>query len=47
MTLSRDLVSHHLERHSIKSTNGIYLSFMFLMARLFDALNLIHLFVGN
>ena len=47
MTLSRDLVSHHLERHSTKSTNHTYLSLLFLTARPFNAPNLIHLFVGN
>ena len=47
MTSSRDLVSHHLEQHSTKSTDCIYLSLLFLMARPFDAPNLIHLFVGN
>ena len=47
MTLSRDLVSHHLERHSTKSTNCTYLSLLFLTTCFFDVLNLIHLFVGN
>ena len=47
MTLSSDLVSHHLERHSTKSTNRTYLSLLFLTARSFDAPNIIHLFVGN
>ena len=47
MTLSRDLVSHHLEQHSTKSTDRTYLSLLFLTACLFNAPNLIHLFVGN
>ena len=47
MTLSRDLVSHHLEQHSTKFTDHTYLSLLFLTARPFDAPNLIHLFVGN
>ena len=47
MTLSRDLVSHHLEQHSTKSTNRTYLSLLFLTAHPFDAPNLIYLFVGN
>ena len=47
MTLSRNLVSHHLEQYSTKSTNCTYLSLLFLTARPFDAPNLIHLFVGN
>ena len=47
MILSRDLISHHLERHSTKSTNCTYLSPLFLTAHLFDVPNLIHLFVGN
>ena len=47
MTSLRDLVSHHLEQYSTKSTNCTYLSLLFLTARLFDAPNLIHLFVGN
>ena len=47
MTLSRDLVSHHLEQHCTTSINCTYLSLLFLMARPFDAPNLIHLFVGN
>ena len=47
MTSSRDLISHHLERHSTKSTDRTYLSLLFLTARPFDAPNLIHLFVGN
>ena len=42
-----DLISYYLEQHSTKSTNCTYLSLLFLMARLFDAPNLIHLFVGN
>ena len=47
MTSSRDLISHHLERHFTKSTDRTYLSLLFLTARPFDAPNLIHLFVGN
>ena len=47
VTLLRDFVSHHLERHSTKSTNRTYLSLLFLIACLFNAPNLIHLFVGN
>ena len=47
MTLSRDLVSHYHKRHSTKSTDCTNLSLLFLTARFFDALNLIHLFVGN
>ena len=47
MTLSRDLVSHHLEWHSTKSTNCTYLSLLFLTACPFNAPNLIYLFVWN
>ena len=47
MTLSRDLVSHHLEQHFTKFTNCTYLLLLFLTAHLFDTSNLIHLFVGN
>ena len=47
MTSSRDLVSNHLEQHSTKSTDCIYLSLLFLTACSFDVLNLIHLFVKN
>ena len=47
MTSSRDLVSHHLEQHSTKSTDCTYLSLLFLTAHPFDAPNLIHLFVRN
>ena len=47
MTLSCDLVSHHLKRYSTKSTNCTYLSLLFLTACPFNAPNLIHLFVGN
>ena len=47
MTLSRDLVSHYLKQHSIKSTDRTYLSLLFLTACPFDAPNLIHLFAGN
>ena len=47
MTLSRDLINHHLERCSTKSTDCTYLSLLFLTARLFDTPNLIHLFVAN
>ena len=47
MTLSRDLVSHHLERHLTKSTDRTYLSLLFLTARSFNVLKLIYLFVGN
>ena len=47
MISSRDLVSHHLKRHSTKSINHTYLSLLFLTARPFNAPNLIHLFVGN
>ena len=47
MTLSHDLVSHHLEQHSTKSTNRTYLSLLFLTACPFNAPNLIYLFIGN
>ena len=47
MTSSRNLVSHHLERHSTNFTNRTYLSLLFLIAYPFDVPNLIHLFVGN
>ena len=47
MTLSRDLISHHLEQHSTKSINRTYLSLLFLTACPFNAPNISHLFVGN
>ena len=47
MTSSHDLISHHLKRHSTKSTTYTYLLLLFLMACSFDAPNLIHLFIRN
>ena len=47
VTLSHDLISYYLEQYFTKSTDCTYLSLLFLMAYLFNTLNLIHLFVGN
>ena len=47
MTLLFDLVSHHFEQHLPKSNDCTYLSLLFLMACLFNAPNLIYLFIGN
>ena len=47
MTLSRDFINHHLEKHSTKSIDHTYLSLLFLTIYPFNASNLIYLFIGN